>query len=185
MTNGNTSRERILDTAFRLFQRYGYHAIGINQIIKESRCPKGSLYHYFPGGKEELAKCAIQRARLRIEGDIKRSMSFPGDAKAVFAEHLRDLARRVGEEGAHFSITMLALETMHVNEELRQECSASLNLMVRLYEEKLSSLGYDAKSAHELAVVIQCIVDGAITLSVVEQDMGFLEAAANQVERLL
>ena len=42
------TREKILTTAAFLFQKNGYHATGLNEIIKESGTPKGSLYYYFP-----------------------------------------------------------------------------------------------------------------------------------------
>lgn len=185
MTVKNDTKERILDTAYSLFQRYGYHAVGLNEIIAKSGSPKGSLYYYFPEGKEELALCAIKRARTQIEGDIQKSMAVPGDVKTVFTEHIRDLARRVGEDGAHFSITLLALETMHVSEDLRKECTASYDMFIRFYEERLRTCGYETQRAHDLAIVIQCIVDGAITLSLLNDDMGYLEAAASQVDELL
>ena len=46
------AKNRILITAARLFQQQGYHATGLNQIVVESGTPKGSLYYYYPGGKE-------------------------------------------------------------------------------------------------------------------------------------
>jgi AcrR family transcriptional regulator len=48
-----TTRQKILDTASRLFHRQGYNSTGINQIIKESNVAKGGLYHIFKS-KEEL-----------------------------------------------------------------------------------------------------------------------------------
>lgn len=48
-----TPRERILDTASRLFPRQGYNSTGINQIIKESVVAKASLYDLF-SSKETL-----------------------------------------------------------------------------------------------------------------------------------
>jgi AcrR family transcriptional regulator len=48
-----STREKILDTASRLFHQQGYHSTGINQIIQESAVAKGGLYHIFKS-KEEL-----------------------------------------------------------------------------------------------------------------------------------
>jgi AcrR family transcriptional regulator len=54
MTNDSiTTRQKILDTASRLFHQQGYHSTGINQIIQESEVAKGGLYHIFKS-KEEL-----------------------------------------------------------------------------------------------------------------------------------
>ena len=51
--NSVSTREKILDTASRLFHQQGYHSTGINQIIQESEVAKGGLYHIFKS-KEEL-----------------------------------------------------------------------------------------------------------------------------------
>src|SRR3954467_10507810 len=56
------SRERLLDSAVDLLQRQGYHGTGLNELLERSEAPRGSLYHYFPGGKEQIGAEAIARA---------------------------------------------------------------------------------------------------------------------------
>ena len=53
------TRSRILRAALRLFRRHGYHGVGINQILAEAAAPKGSMYHHFPGGKEEIGAAVV------------------------------------------------------------------------------------------------------------------------------
>src|SRR5690348_8488351 len=50
-----STRERIIETAAVAFMRQGYSGSGLKQISVESAAPFGSLYHFFPGGKQELA----------------------------------------------------------------------------------------------------------------------------------
>jgi AcrR family transcriptional regulator len=54
-TKTATTRTRLLDTAGQLFRCQGFHATGLDEVLKRSVTPKGSLYHYFPGGKDQLA----------------------------------------------------------------------------------------------------------------------------------
>jgi TetR/AcrR family transcriptional regulator, lmrAB and yxaGH operons repressor len=54
------TRERILRSALLLFQRKGYHATGIAEILERAQAPKGSFYHHFPGGKEALAVATLE-----------------------------------------------------------------------------------------------------------------------------
>jgi TetR/AcrR family transcriptional repressor of lmrAB and yxaGH operons len=65
MADDPNTRERILATASGLFQRQGYHATGLNQVLAEGKAPKGSLYFHFPRGKEQLA---LLGARLVATG---------------------------------------------------------------------------------------------------------------------
>ena len=44
----------IATQAAALFQRHGYTGTGLKEISRQSGAPFGSLYHFFPGGKEQL-----------------------------------------------------------------------------------------------------------------------------------
>src|ERR1700704_5524439 len=54
------TRDRIVQTSAELFRRQGYHATGVKQIVTAAQAPFGSLYHFFPGGKEELGAAAVR-----------------------------------------------------------------------------------------------------------------------------
>ena len=49
------TRERILYATAELFRRQGYSGTGLKQVVGEAQAPFGSLYHHFPGGKQQLA----------------------------------------------------------------------------------------------------------------------------------
>ena len=53
------TKTRMTVAAAQLFQRHGYHAVGFRRIVEESGAPRGSIYHHFPGGKEQLAVEAV------------------------------------------------------------------------------------------------------------------------------
>jgi TetR/AcrR family transcriptional repressor of lmrAB and yxaGH operons len=55
-------KQSLVRTAMRLFRRQGYASTGLQQILAESGAPKGSLYHYFPGGKEAIGEAAVAMA---------------------------------------------------------------------------------------------------------------------------
>jgi len=67
-------KQALVQTAMRLFRRQGYASSGLNQILSESQAPKGSLYYYFPGGKEELAVAAVELAGEMI-ADMLRQLA--------------------------------------------------------------------------------------------------------------
>jgi TetR/AcrR family transcriptional repressor of lmrAB and yxaGH operons len=54
------SKTRIIRAALDLLSQSGLSGVGINQVVAASNAPRGSLYHFFPGGKLELATVALE-----------------------------------------------------------------------------------------------------------------------------
>jgi AcrR family transcriptional regulator len=65
----NTTGEQIVDGRAELLRRQGYAATGIKQIVTGPQGPFGSLYHFFPGGKERLGAEAI-----RVSGKLYQQL---------------------------------------------------------------------------------------------------------------
>src|SRR3954467_13966067 len=57
-----TTKDRIVGASAELFRRQGYSGTGVKQILAEASAPFGSLYHHFPGGKEQLGAETIRRS---------------------------------------------------------------------------------------------------------------------------
>ena len=85
MAKAAQHKEVLVRTAMRLFRRQGYASTGLQQILAESGAPKGSLYHYFPSGKEGLAEAAVELAGQLI-GDMLRDLAQKHTAPSPFAK---------------------------------------------------------------------------------------------------
>src|SRR4051794_35781578 len=59
---GAQTRDRIIEASSRLFMQRGYAGSGLKQIAEDSTATIGSLYHFFPGGKTELAAETLRAA---------------------------------------------------------------------------------------------------------------------------
>ena len=55
-----STRDRILTATNELFRRNGYNGTSVKQITIAAQVPMGSLYHFFPEGKDQLAREAIE-----------------------------------------------------------------------------------------------------------------------------
>ena len=73
---GQGTRERIVTSSAELFRRQGYTGTGMKQIVAEAQAPFGSIYHFFPGGKEELGAEVI-RWSGEMYGCCSRRSSTP------------------------------------------------------------------------------------------------------------
>lgn len=66
------NREKILDTTFKEFFKYGYNGMSIDSILKVSKTPKGSMYHFFPS-KKDLLICTLKE---RIAPAVRSFFDF-------------------------------------------------------------------------------------------------------------
>ena len=93
------SRERMLEATIALLRAGGLSAAGINDIVRASDAPKGSVYHHFPGGKLQIAGEALEAYAERVRGFIGQALASrqaaPDKVRALFEA----FARRVAEGG--------------------------------------------------------------------------------------
>ena len=73
--DGTGTRERLLDAATALLRRSGLSGAGINEIVRASGAPKGSVYHHFPGGKAQIATEALARHAGAVAAFVDRAVA--------------------------------------------------------------------------------------------------------------
>jgi TetR/AcrR family transcriptional repressor of lmrAB and yxaGH operons len=160
------TRDRILDATIRLLRRQGYTATGIKQIVAEGQAPLGSVYHYFPGGKEQIGAEALARSGERIRQTIARAGDAPdlpaaiNNYFAVNAERLRDSDYQRG-----CPIATVALETASDNERIRQVCEDVFNGWQTTLAQVFSDAGIATADAGALATFVLSSYEGALTMS--------------------
>ena len=183
----NQKREQIIQTTCHLIEIQGYHATGIKQILAESEAPKGSLYYYFPDGKDELVEEAIAYTGKIIAQRLQEGMRLHDSAVKAVPAFLRQLSRYVHESGyqAGGPITGVALEAASTNERLNTACRQVYQQWQAVIEEKLLTDGYSSARSKQLASVTISLIEGAIILSRTERTTTPLQNAAAELELLL
>lgn len=178
--------------ATRLFSLKGYHATGINEILRESKTPKGSLYYYFPNGKEELAIEAIELTRSIIKEDLNHELSKIEDPAESIKHFIKNMVNKLNIKGnmdsfnkETISIDLVALETYSNNENLRKACESAFDTWQNVYAEKLIQGGFSREKSEELSLVIQSIVEGAIVMSLTKKSSEPIIKVANSIPYIL
>lgn len=191
MTSKNQSRERILQTATRLFHMNGYHATGLNQIIKESGAPKGSLYYHFPDGKEQLASEAIERFGAMVSANILEDTQNEADPLKAFQTHILKIADKfsivedIPNCADSLPIGLMAAETALVNERLRLKCEAVFERFEEIYIEKLVASDYSKEQARLISSTLNSLIEGAVTLSLTKKSNQPLQDIVKMLPLLL
>jgi AcrR family transcriptional regulator len=93
-----SARERLLETADRLFYYEGIHAVGIDRILEESGVAKGSLYYNF-GGKDDLVREFLMRQHDRWVAAIAARSAAESDPDAQILAVFEKLGEIFAEPG--------------------------------------------------------------------------------------
>ncbi|WP_337031942.1 TetR/AcrR family transcriptional regulator [Paenibacillus illinoisensis] len=182
MSEKSNAREQIVSTAARLFFSQGYHATGLNQIIKESSTPKGSLYHYFPHGKEELAHECIQKANEHIMQKFEDTFAAhetTGDAIQRFIHDMADETEAAGFTGFLPFSFWAAVETSCISHQLRVACQGVFANWQNIITKHLMMEGVGEEKARETGLLVISLMEGALIISLTNQDKQPLLTAAD------
>jgi TetR/AcrR family transcriptional repressor of lmrAB and yxaGH operons len=176
-----------VDATAQLLETQGYHGTGMNQIIQESGAPRGSLYHYFPDGKEELAAAAIMQQAQVFAAFARSVLAEAPDARAAI---LRFIDQVIGhlQSSAYCGgapMAAVALETAATSDRLRQACEDAYAALHAPFIECLTSGGYTLERAASLATLINAALEGAVILSRTQRSTEPLHQVRAEVAALL
>src|ERR1700728_4968666 len=74
MARDRDTRADLVQTMARLLRDQGYTATGRAQLLAESGVSNGSLYHYFPGGMQELAEAALEASGQAVADALRDAL---------------------------------------------------------------------------------------------------------------
>ncbi|MBL8166170.1 MAG: TetR/AcrR family transcriptional regulator [Anaerolineae bacterium] len=182
-----STRDQIIATTCNLLELQGYHATGLNQIIKESGSPKGSLYYHFPGGKEELAIEAVNHVGRLVLQRIRENLAQVDDCAEAISAFVRNIALNVELSGfrAGGPITTIAMETASTNVALREECRRIYDEWQNAFADKLRSGGIDEQRSRFMATLIIAAIEGGVILCRTSQSRMPLEQISEELYRLV
>jgi TetR/AcrR family transcriptional repressor of lmrAB and yxaGH operons len=182
-----STRDRFVETACELLEAQGYHATGLNQIIEESGAPRGSLYYYFPDGKEELAAEAIHHVGEIVTCRIQRVLQNQDDSAEAVRAFIRTVASymEASDYAAGGPITTVALESATTNSRLNDACQVVYDQWQTAFAERLVQGGIGGVRAQRLAVLIVAALEGGIVLSRTAHSTKPLERVADEVATLI
>lgn len=162
-----TSRERFVAMTAKLMSRRGYAGVGLNEIVEKSGAPKGSLYHHFPEGKEQLAAAALDWAAACFSATLTEAIARTGSAADAIGALAAQVAEWMEASGCKDGspLTIVAVETGAFVEPLRLACLRGYQAWADLLADQLCRDGKPAKEASDLALWALASLEGAIVLA--------------------
>lgn len=171
------TRQRIVEAAGASLARRGYRGTGLKQVATDSGAPMGSLYHFFPGGKDELAGAGLAWSAA---GYAERVVTVLAERDEP-SEAVRHAFRRAAEalEATDYAdacpIATVALEVASTNEALRLVTGAIFEGWLGGLDAWFAATGVPDDECRRLSTMLLASLEGGFLLSRAARDTTAME----------
>lgn len=185
MTLNNKARENIIKETTKLIQKNGYAETSIQDIIKKSKAPKGSLYYYFPKGKDDIIISSLDRINSEFNKKFRNSISENDTLQGVLSSLVAMFKNKEKTYGTpSFRITLLALETIGISPEVSKKCGQMIDDWKCLLAKAIQETGFDISTSTKISNWFFTTLQGAICASVIHNDNTLMEITEQSIQLL-
>jgi TetR/AcrR family transcriptional regulator, lmrAB and yxaGH operons repressor len=172
-------RDQMVEGAMVLLARRGLQATSFSEVLAATGAPRGSLYHHFPGGKDQLVAAAVARAGQVLTGAMEPVSGQA--AEAVVARFLAIWRAVLTRSDCESGCAVLAVTVASDSAELLAHATAVFRAWRERLADQLCQGGLTAPQARSFAMVLIASAEGAVVLSRADQSLEPFEAVAQQL----
>jgi len=180
------ARQRIVIGAADLLARRGLTATSVRELAKHSSAPLGSTYHYFPGGKQQLAGEAVRYAGDTVSRALtKRLAAGPVEGLRAFLALWRKI---VIDSDFRAGCPVLAVAVEEPDGDTTEAVTAAAEVFAewqQLLSDSLAAYGATPAQARQVATLIVAAVEGTVGMCRAQRDIRPLDDVARQLESLV
>ncbi|MFE9029512.1 TetR/AcrR family transcriptional regulator [Streptomyces iakyrus] len=182
-------RDRMIFSAAQLIRRDGVVSTGMRDVALDAAAPRGSLQHYFPGGKAELVDEAVGWAGDYAAGRVARFLAALPEPtpSGLFASMVRQWTDEYEAEGFAGGCPVAAalVDCAESVPSTRKAASAAFATWTGAVAQALTEMGVQGERAGALATLMISSLEGAILLARAERDVRALTTVARELGPLL
>ncbi|MFE6286512.1 TetR/AcrR family transcriptional regulator [Streptomyces sp. NPDC057877] len=182
-------RERMVFSAAQLIRRGGVAAAGMREVAAHAEAPRGSLQHYFPGGKEQLVNEAVGWAGRYAGNRVARFLAALDrpTPSGLFAEMVRQWTDEYGTVGftGGCPVAAATVDCADSTASTREAAAAALAAWTGPVAEALADMGVPRARAGSLATLMISALEGAIVIARAERDVRALTVVSRELGPLL
>ncbi len=179
------SRTRMVRSAAALIRTRGASATSFSEVLAESGSPRGSIYHHFPNGKEQLEADAIRWTSDRV---LAHQRECPATTAAGVLDCFIDMWRQVvvaSQGAAGCVVAGVAIDTAAGESGLIDVVRETFRSWRGLLALQLEAVGVPPGRAQPIALATVAGMEGALILCRAEGGPGPLETVATELLSLL
>jgi TetR/AcrR family transcriptional regulator, lmrAB and yxaGH operons repressor len=183
----SNTRQKMIETTARLVQAKGYHGTSLNDILRESDAPRGSLYFHFPGGKKTLVLEAMRAGIEELSETVKSSMENSENPAEGVMSNYQILAQAMKESNYRLGcpVSSVVLDMPEIGSELAETCREAYNKWNEIYFDAFVDAGIESGRAMRLAKAVQAASEGAILMARSEQSTQPIEDIGKEMAEMI
>jgi AcrR family transcriptional regulator len=179
-------RERMVVSAALLIRERGAHPTAIADVLEHSGAPRGSAYHYFPGGRTQLLCEAIDYASDQIAARLAKADSAAGLLDGMIAGFRKQLLTSEFRAGCPVvAVAVEAGEQADSESPVQERAAAAFRRWTGQIVGRLQDDGVAAERAEELAMLILSSIEGAVVVARATRDVTPLDLIHRQLREQL
>ena len=180
------TKQRMLDSAALLLRERGAAGVTVDAVLAHSGAPRGSVYHHFPGGRNEMVLGAVRQAGDYITAVVDASAA-DGDVRQT-VERLVNFWKRAltkTDYRAGCPVAAMAQDSRDIIPEAGEVVRETFARLRLSLSEALSANGFPAGRAQRLATLVVSAIEGAIILCRAHRDLAPLDDVLTEIAPLL
>ena len=160
------TNERLIDAVLLAIREHGYAGTSMQTLLRDTGVSSSSMYHFFPGGKEELVAAAVRHSGLdaaeRIAGVFERHDVAEGITR-IFAAAATEMKAHDYTLGCPIGVP--ATEATADSEPIREAVGDVFTAWADAYAAALRTGGATEERAASLGRFIVASYEGSVTLA--------------------
>jgi TetR/AcrR family transcriptional regulator, lmrAB and yxaGH operons repressor len=170
------ARGKMIDSTITLLAMRGLQGTAFSDVLERSGAPRGSIYHHFPGGKDQLVEAAIEASGQRT---IRVLDAVDGASSTAITTYFLDLWRQVLVRSTfRAGCAVLAVTVATDSTDLLAHAASIFRAWHARLTELYVSAGAEPGVAASFAMTLIAASEGAVVLSRAQRDMGPFEQVA-------
>ncbi|MGU3651484.1 TetR/AcrR family transcriptional regulator [Mycolicibacterium sp. A43C] len=158
----SSTRQRMIDSAIRIIRAEGAKAVTIDAVLADTRAPRGSVYHHFPGGRRELVSVAAEQSAAFMTAQIHRLATL--DPAAIVTKFTRVWTAILSDSDYAAGCPIVALTTSPSHPDDIATAARSFEVWQASLRESGVRAGWSDDAAQEFATLAIAAIEGAIVI---------------------
>jgi TetR/AcrR family transcriptional repressor of lmrAB and yxaGH operons len=172
-------KARMVDGAVRLLATRGLDGTSFSEVLELTGAPRGSVYHHFPEGKDQLIGSAVDLAGDRALALLERWRG--GDARDITTNFLGIWREILTRSKISAGCAVVAVTVATDSPELLDRAAAVFRAWRGLLADLLESGGLGEADARRFAATLVAASEGAVVISRAEHDIEAFELVSEQL----